>query len=273
MLLPVLRFGDLSPAGIVFLNGWRKNLAQVLRGIYRVFLTFAPGLFHNFFHSCGKLRGETLRPPDAGSRKTDFIPSSWAAAIDTVVTRSLVSMVSPLEEIRLRGFHDYEGQTYFSAEPPAPQEDARVPGSDVDEERPPGAEASPGQGPQAARRHAFPLVPAHTLPPARRMRRRSDFQRVFDAGHRVHGRYLTLVGARASGPDSRLGIVASRKLGGAVVRNRAKRLIREVFRTSASLRTAMDLVVIPGPSAVGLSAAELGRDYHATLKRLSLSKS
>jgi len=181
-------------------------------------------------------------------------------------------MVSPSGLNRRRGFRNYEGQTYFSAESPAPQEDARIPGPDVDEERAPGAEAPPREGPQAARRHAFPLVPAQTLPASRRMRRRSDFQRVFDAGRRVHGRHLTVVFVPASGVESRLGIVASRKLGGAVVRNRAKRLIREAFRTSTPSGSPFDLVVIPKPSAVGLTAADFSRDYQAALTRLNLSK-
>ena len=104
------------------------------------------------------------------------------------------------------------------------------------------------------------------------MRRRSEFQRVFDAGRRVHGRYLTVVFAPAPGQRCRLGIVASRKLGGAVVRNRAKRLIRQIFRTSDAPSIPLDLVVIPKPSAVGLTAADLERDYQAALKRLNLSK-
>ena len=115
-------------------------------------------------------------------------------------------------------------------------------------------------------------MPSNALPPARRIRRRREFQRVFDAGRRAHGRYLTIIAAPSPGADSRLGIVASKKLGGAVVRNRAKRLIREVFRTQKSPDRASDLVIIPKTAALQVQAAEVISDYRTTLKRLSLSK-
>jgi ribonuclease P protein component len=115
-------------------------------------------------------------------------------------------------------------------------------------------------------------MPSNALPPARRIRRRGEFQRVFDAGRRAHGRYLTIIAAPATGSESRLGIVASKKLGGAVVRNRAKRLIRQVFRTEASPDRASDLVIIPKAAALEAATAELVNDYRITLKRLSLSK-
>ena len=115
-------------------------------------------------------------------------------------------------------------------------------------------------------------MPSNTLPPARRIRRRAEFQRVFDAGRRAHGRHLTIIAAPAPGPDSRIGIVASKKLGGAVVRNRAKRLIREMFRTQTSPAPASDLVVTPRVSALQVEAGEVVNDYRTALKRLSLSK-
>jgi ribonuclease P protein component len=115
-------------------------------------------------------------------------------------------------------------------------------------------------------------MPSNALPPARRIRRRREFQRVFDAGRRAHGRHLTIIAAPSSGPDSRLGIVASKKLGGSVVRNRAKRLIREVFRTHVIPDRASDLVVIPKGTALQVQIAEVVSDYVTTLKRLNLSK-
>ena len=57
---------------------------------------------------------------------------------------------------------------------------------------------------------------------------------------------------------ARLGITASRRVGGAVVRNRVKRRVREWFRTTRPC--AGDWVVIARSGAVELSARETARE-------------
>ena len=64
----------------------------------------------------------------------------------------------------------------------------------------------------------------------------------------------------------RLGIAATRKLGGAVARNRAKRLIREVFRRN-KLAPGFDLVVIPKRELLDASLNVLEADYRNLLER------
>jgi ribonuclease P protein component len=115
-------------------------------------------------------------------------------------------------------------------------------------------------------------VNSNGLPAERRIRRRAEFQRVFDAGRRAHGRYLTIVAVRAKAGVARLGIVASRKLGGAVSRNRAKRLIREIFRTNQQALGTYDLVVIPKQGVIEAKVDQIAVDFHSTLRRLEPSR-
>jgi ribonuclease P protein component len=107
----------------------------------------------------------------------------------------------------------------------------------------------------------------HTFGKAQRVRRRSEFQRVFDTGYRVSSRYFTLLFAPRPGPPPRLGIVASRKLGNAVRRNRAKRLIREAFRHLDAPSAALDLVVIPRRELFDAPFTDLERDFLAGWQR------
>ena len=93
-----------------------------------------------------------------------------------------------------------------------------------------------------------------------------DYARVARQGTRTATRELVMLVAparaegRVDGEDAvrRIGITASRKVGGAVVRNRVKRGVREWFRRSReSLPRDVDVVVIARPGAGALSSQEL----------------
>ena len=123
------------------------------------------------------------------------------------------------------------------------------------------------------------MSPAHVSPGSdvaprpfdkgRRLRRRAEFQQVFDNGQRIRGRFLTLLVAPGQSSRKRLGIVASRKLGDSVRRNRAKRLIREIFRRSAQHddSTGADVVVIPRKELFDATYPSLEEDFQGALAR------
>ncbi len=84
-----------------------------------------------------------------------------------------------------------------------------------------------------------------TFPPELRLRNRREYLRVRETGKKIHTpHFLVYIMVRGDGP-TRLGITCSRKVGGAVVRNRVKRLLREFFRQNISCLPAhADISVI-----------------------------
>lgn len=66
--------------------------------------------------------------------------------------------------------------------------------------------------------------------PDSRIRRRAEYERVYSEGRKLFGRYMILFCLGRSEPPSRCGLAVSRKVGGAVVRNRVKRRMREICR-------------------------------------------
>jgi ribonuclease P protein component len=99
-----------------------------------------------------------------------------------------------------------------------------------------------------------------------RIRRRTEFQQVYKQGARIHGRYSTVFVRPNALAVGRLGIAATKKLGGAVERNRAKRLIREVFRRN-KVAEGFDVVVIPKRELLDASLTVLEADYRNLLER------
>lgn len=97
----------------------------------------------------------------------------------------------------------------------------------------------------------------------RRLRASAEFVRVQRAGRRVTSpHFVFLIAAREVEGPSRMGLVVSRKVGNAVVRNRVKRLCRECFRRDvAKLPDGIDLVIIARGDPTGLDFASVSREW------------
>jgi ribonuclease P protein component len=102
-----------------------------------------------------------------------------------------------------------------------------------------------------------------------RLRRRDEFKAVEKAGRRSSGRYVTLVGRATDAAEDRLGIIASRRIGDAVTRNRAKRRIRELFRRrDRSAGRRFDVVAIAKAGVSDAPFADVQTDFLAALSKL-----
>jgi ribonuclease P protein component len=91
-----------------------------------------------------------------------------------------------------------------------------------------------------------------------RLSRSAEFERVYRQGRSTANRHLVLYTfPNATTERPRLGLSVSRKVGGAVERNRVKRLLREAFaQTEANLRAGQDVVVVARPGAGELAGRE-----------------
>ena len=106
----------------------------------------------------------------------------------------------------------------------------------------------------------------HTLPRAKMIKRRSDFQHVYQKGTSVAGRRMILYVLRDSRVAGKVGFAAGKKLGCAAVRSRTKRLLREAYRhMQHELRTDVGILLI---GRAGLAAGKM-QDAAGELRRLA----
>jgi ribonuclease P protein component len=159
-----------------------------------------------------------------------------------------------------------------STEQSAAKADARVPCPDGHARGTKGAEAAPGEGSEApngvgpAEAAGVSACGPASFPKHARLRKRDDYLRVQRLGQRQHTEHFVVLRAQGTGANSRVGVTVSTRVGGAVVRNRVKRLLREILRTAwRRIEPPTDIVVIAKPGAAQTTHANAGRQLRHAL--------
>lgn len=102
-----------------------------------------------------------------------------------------------------------------------------------------------------------------------RLRRKSEFDAVHARGTRVADEFFAVIARANDSGGARLGLAVSIKTaGGAVERNRLRRVIRETFRLRQHELPPLDLVVSARSRARGVANRELARSLEAILKKI-----
>ena len=111
--------------------------------------------------------------------------------------------------------------------------------------------------------------PRLRFPKAARLTQTAEFARVRTEGRPVHGKMMVLGVLKGCGDlDGRVGIVTSKRVGNAVIRNRVRRRLRELFRAMRPrLIPGLWLVIVAKSSTAKASLAVLGEEFSQLAQR------
>ncbi len=112
-------------------------------------------------------------------------------------------------------------------------------------------------------------MPSHSLSRYMRIRRRATLELTLRAGEVARTPYFRMCYRAGEGPPE-VAFLAGKRVGGAVERNRAKRVLREAFRRSeAELRGIETLIFVASDRAATARYSDIEHALHAELRRIS----
>jgi len=105
------------------------------------------------------------------------------------------------------------------------------------------------------------------------LRNKKDFSAIYNRGNSFGGKYVVIFCRRNNLGYNRLGFLASKKVGNSVVRNRARRLMKESFRNMKSeLKEGFDIILIARNSIKDVKCNEVQKSMNFLLKKAGLIK-
>ena len=108
------------------------------------------------------------------------------------------------------------------------------------------------------------------FPRSTRIVRSADYRDIYKKGKKIHSEKFVLFGRKNEVGHARLGITVSRKIGCASIRNRIKRLFRELFRRSSSeIPSNLDIIVNVKSGCVGSGFPELREEFIEAARRMA----
>ena len=105
------------------------------------------------------------------------------------------------------------------------------------------------------------------------LKKNSEFRRLYSRGKSAVNSYMVVYCRKNGGNINRVGYTVSVKLGHAVVRNRVRRRLREIYRLNApALKEGYDLVIVARARCVGAGYSAMEDAFLSGCRKLGLLK-
>ena len=102
------------------------------------------------------------------------------------------------------------------------------------------------------------------------LRYQKEYDRVYKEGKSAHDRYVVVFALKNGMNCNRISFLASGKVGNSVQRNRARRLMRESFRTMDKISSGYDIIIIARNKINGKKYADVKKSLEAAFRKLKI---